>query len=590
MMKKIISIFICFILVFSCMTTAFASDDEGGYVPAYDKETPVVVLHGIGQNDTYILDENGNRKLDDDGGYVTGWPLEINVGALISTILPNFIYSIFTRKDNGLSDAMREGAYKLLYAIHKDNEGNYETDVEVPCYECPMSEMPVEVREHIYDMIPLRRCGQIIGEDNLFYFGYDSLGDIQATTDRLHKYITEVVLPQTGAKQVNICPISLGGTVAVNYIDKYPEDHSLINKMVYVVPAIDGSDIVGDVLTGNLSIYDDDTLYNKLLVTLMGDNFTTYLLNMALRVLPSNVLRQALLGLCEGAVEAAIRNTTQLWALCPTKYYPEAREKWLSDDEHTVIREKVDAFMQARADFAENTATIIEMGGRVYDIVCYGLELFPLSADYRTTNSDGIIQSASTSMGATFASLGATLGDDYVAAGTYCSNPAHNHLSPDGVVDPTTGLLPCTTWYFEGQSHEGLANNDVVLNLATELMTDDNMIDVYSNPVAYPQFNGARSMKNINRDITLWNKADKSTLTDEQKAEIENAITAINELKSETIIDSEKWLAAEKRLSDALIASGAKESDEVGFFNKLLTTIFKGMNETLNKVAVKIGL
>ncbi len=466
----------------------------------------------------------------------------------------------------------------------------YESDVEVPCYDCPMSEMPEEVSDRIYNMIPLRRCGEIIGEDKLFYFGYDSLGDIQATTDRLHKYITEVVLPQTGASQVNICPISLGGTVAVNYIDKYPEDHSLINKIVYVVPAIDGSDIVDDVLTGNLSIYDDDTLYRQLLVTLMGDNFTTYLLNMVLCVLPSTVLRQALLGLCEGAVEVAIRNTTQLWALCPTKYYHEAREKWLSDDEHAVIREKVDAFMQARADLPENTASIIEKGGRVYDIVCYGLELFPLTADYKTTNSDGIIQSASTSMGATFAPLGSTLGEDYVAAGTYCNNPAHNHLSPDGVVDPTTGLLPCTTWYFDGQSHEDLANNDVVLSLETELMTDDNMIDVYSNPVTYPQFNGARSVRNINRDIDLWNKADKSAFTAEQKAEIEAAIAVINELKKETVIDSAKWLEAQNRLSDALVASGAKESSEPGFFDEPLAMMFKGMNETLNKIAVKIGL
>lgn len=589
-MKKIISILLCLVLTFSCVTVAFATETDSVYKPAYDVETPVVVLHGIGQNNTYILDENGDRIPDKDGDYVTGWPLEIDISALILTILPNFIYSIFTRRDNGLSDAMREGAYEFLYAIHKDNQGNYESGIEVPCYECPMSEMPKEVREHIYDMIPLRRCGEIIGEDNLYYFGYDSLGDIQETTDKLHKYINDVVLPQTGASQVNICPISLGGTVAVNYIDKYPEDHQLIKKMVYVVPAIDGSDIVGDVLTGNLSIYDDDTLYNKLLVTLMGDNFTTYLLNMALRVLPSNVLRQALLGLCEGVVEAAVRNTTQLWALCPTEYYPEARNKWLSDDEHTVIREKVDAFMEARADFAENTFAIIENGGRVYDIVCYDLELFPLSADYKTTNSDGIIQSASTSMGATFAPLSSTLGENYVTAGTYCNDITHNHLSPDGMVDPTTGLLPCTTWYFKGQSHEDLANNDVVLMLATELMTDDNMTDVYSNPVAYPQFNGARSLKNVNRDIALWNKADKSAFTDEQIAEIEAAIASINELKNETVINKDKWAAAQQRLNNSLVASGAKESSEPGCFDKILTYIFKGMNESLNRVAVKIGL
>ena len=70
-------------------------------------------------------------------------------------------------------------------------------------------------------------------------------------------------------------------------------------------------------------------------------------------------------------------------------YYPEVREKWLSDSEHSVIRDKVDAFMQARADFAENTFSIINNGGKVYDIVCYDLELFPLSAGYNKTNSDG---------------------------------------------------------------------------------------------------------------------------------------------------------------------------------------------------------
>lgn len=583
-MKKTISIFLAFLMAFSCLGIFASAQEENTYTPDYDTETPVVVLHGIGQNNTYILDEDGNRKVDGSGDYITGWPLEINVGALVSRVLPNLFFSILTRGDNGLSKAMKEGAYELLYAIHKDNEGNYENDVEVPCYECPMSEMPSEVREHIYDMIPLRKCGQIIGEDNLFYFGYDSLGDIQATTDRLHKYINEVVLPQTGADKVNLCPISLGGTVAVNYIDKYTEDHDLIKKMVYVVPAVDGSDIVGDVLTGNLSIYDEDTLYEKLLVTLMGDTFTTYMLNVVLRILPTDVLIDALLGLCEGAVEAAIRNTTQIWALCPTEYYPEARAKWLADDEHAVIREKVDAFMKSRADFAENTASIAEKGGKSYDIVCYDLELFPLSADYKTTNSDGIIQSASTSMGATFADLGTTLGENYTAAGTHCNNPAHNHLSPDGMVDPTTGLLPCTTWFFKGQSHEGLAHNDVVLNLATELMTDDNMVDVYSNPVAYPQFNGARSTRNVNRDISLWESADKSLYSAEEIAAIDEAITVINGLKKETVIDTEKWNNAEKALNDALVSAGVKESSVPGNFEQLITCLFKQLNKTVNDI------
>ncbi len=580
-MKKAISLFLALVMLFSTAVVAYAGD-ENTYKADYDKKTPIVVIHGIGQNDTYILDEDGNRKLDDEGGYVTGWPLEINVGALISRILPNMFYSILTRRDNGLREAMKDGAYNLLYAIHKDNEGNYENDVEVPCYECPLSQVPQDVKRKIYGMIPLERGGQIIGEDKVYYFGYDSLGDIQATTDRLHKFITEIVLPQTGAEKVNLCPISLGGTIAVNYIDKYPQDHELIKKMVYVVPAIDGSDIVGDVLTGNLSIYDEDTLYEKLLVTLLGDTFTTYMLNIVLRILPNDVMIGALLGLCDGAVEAAIRNTTQLWALCPTKYYEQARETWLSDDDHALIRQQVDDFMKARADFEENSASIVEKGGKIYDIVCYNLELFPLSADYKTTNADGIIQASSTSMGATFAPLGTTLGEDYQAAGTYCNNPSHNHLSPDGIVDPTTGLYPCTTWYFDGQSHEGLAGNDVVLNLATELMIDDNMVDVYSNPEAYPQFNGARSVKKVNSYINLWRAADKSLYTQEEIDDIEAAIARVEELKKETVIDSQAWTDAVNSVNNALVAAGVKESDEPDNFEALLTKLFRLLNHAVN--------
>ena len=191
-------------------------------------------------------------------------------------------------------------------------------------------------------------------------------------------------------------------------------------------------------------------------------------------------------------------------------------------------------------------------------------------------------------MGATFAPLGTTLGDNYVAKGTYCSNPSHNHLSPDGMVDATTGLLPCTTWFFKGQSHEDLANNDVVLTLATELMTDDNMVDVYSNPVAYPQFNNARSIRLFNRNIELWNKTDKSAVSADKAAAIEKAIADINALKGETVIDREKWLEAEEALEAALISAGLKEDSSPSCFESILTGAFKGMNKTVNSIFSKM--
>lgn len=582
--KKIISLLLVFTMVLSLSTVAFASEEKAEYVPAYDTETPVVIVHGMSQNDTYLLDENGER-VPDENGYVTGWPLEIDVMALVKVALPKLLISIFTGKDAGLTEAMKKGAYEALYVLHKDNEGNYLADIEVPCPEKPMSELPQDLKDLYYYNIPVQQLGDIIGEENMYYFGYDSFGNVKDETEKLHHYIHNVVLPQTGASKISLCPISLGGTIATNYLEMYPEDYKLIKKMVFIAPALDGSDIIGDILTGNLSVfYDDNMLYEELLVTLLGDTYLAYLLNVVLRILPTDVLKSALAGLVEGVINSGIRTTTIMWALCPTDYYEEAKAKWLNGDEYKVIREEIDDYMNARANFEENLFTLMETGVPVYNIVSYNRELFPLCKDYKTTNADGIVHAASTSMGATFAPLGETLGSGYRAQGTYCNNPEHNHISPDGAVDPTTGLLPCTTWYFKGQPHELLGCNDVVLELAIQIITDDNMVDVYSNPDVFPQFNETRLTNMTNTYIAEWEQADKSGIDSEKIKAVDDAILKIKTLEEETIIDPEKWNIAVESLENALIDAGIIEDTEPGAIEKVLTFITKGINKLVNAI------
>lgn len=575
--KRIISLLLVLAMLLS--VTAFA---DNGYVADYDTDTPVVIVHGMSQNNTYMLDENGEWAKDENGDYITGWPLELDIMAFVKKILPSMLLSIITRNDIGLSQAMFDGVGDALYVLHKDNEGNYIKPVEVPCYEMPMSELPEAVKEEYYRFLPIQELGEIIGEDNVYYFGYDSIGDVMYETEKLHHYIHDVVLPESPNGKVKICPISLGGTIAVNYLETYPEDYELISKMVFVEPAIDGSDIIGDLLTGNLSVFfDDQTLYEELLVTLLGETPLAYTLNIVLRILPDDVLKSALAGLAEGLVEVALRRTTILWALCPDAYYEEARAKWLEDEELAAIAEDVDYFMNARANFEENLYALMDTGCEVSDVVCYDVPLFPLCKNYKTKNADRVIHAASTSMGATFADLGKTLGEDYAAAGTHCSNPEHNHLSPDGVVDATTGLLPCTTWYFKDQAHEMLPDNDVALRLAIRIMTDNNMKDVYSNP-AYPQFNYGRLSKIPREQIALWKAADKSGYTPEQISKVDGAVARVEALLEETIVDPGAWADAEKALAQALIEIDLVEDTSPGEFETFLTGVIRDLNRKVN--------
>ena len=578
--KRAISIF----LVLAMMLTVTASANNSGYVADYDTETPVIIVHGMSQNNTYLVDENG-EWVPDETGYVTGWPLEIDVMPLIKRALPNMLASIVTRHDIGLTEAMYEGTYNALSLIEKDNNGKYINNIVTPCYEMPMSELPEAVKEEYYNFLPIQELSEIIGEDDVYYFGYDSLGDVMHETEKLHHYIHDVVLPKSPNGQVKICPISLGGTIAINYLETYPEDYELIKKMVFVIPAIDGSDIIGDLFTGNLSVfYDDNTLYEDLLVTLLGDTYLAYLLNIVLRILPSDVLKSALGGLANGLVDIAALRSTMLWALCPTAYYKEAKAIWLDgNDDLKGIAEDVEYFMNARANFEENLFALRETGCEIFNVACYDVPLFPLCKNYRTKNADRVIHAASPAMGATFADLGTTLGDNYKAAGTYCSNPEHNHLSPDGVVDATTGLLPCTTWYFKAQAHEQLPQNDVALTLAIKAMADNNMHDVYSNP-AFPQFNEGRLTFNARDNIKAWEAADKSGISADKVAAVEAAVAKINALLGETIVDQAAWNAADAELEAALVAAGVIPDEAPTSIENAFTELLKKLNRTVNKI------
>ncbi len=583
-MKKTLCIILSVIMVMSsCIIMSSAAEEKTAYVPDYDTETPVIIVHGMSQNNTYLLDENGEWAKDDDGSYMTGWPFKIDIGAIVKTALLPLLGAIVFRRDMGLGDALYKAAHEALWIVEKDLEGNYVNDIEVPCYECPMSELSPEVKEEYYKFLPIQELGEIIGEDNVYYFGYDSIGDVTSITEHLNYYIHNVVLPQTGAKQIKICPISLGGTIAVNYLENYPEDYKLIKKMVFIEPAIDGSNIIGDLLTDNLSVYNNEDLYENLLVAVLGETPLAYLINIVLRILPEDVLKNALRRLVEGVIDIAARQTTILWALCPTAYYEQARAKWLLGDEYATVRTKVDNFMKARDNYEENLFALMETGTEVADVVCYDVPLFPLCKDYKTTNADRVIHAASTSMGVTFADLGTTLGEGYKAKGTYCSNPEHNHLSPDGVVDATTGLIPCTTWFFKGQAHELLPYNDVALKLSIRVMVDNNMKDVYSNP-AYPQFNNGRLTRDNNANIAAWQAADKSSFTAEEIAAVEAAIADVRALENETIVDVEAWATAEENLENAIAATGVIEDPDPTVIDNILLGALKGVNKGINSI------
>ncbi len=589
--KRIAALLLCAALIFStgisaasyggARREAVSASDEAGLVealtqsgekaePAKTKKpgtltecggacehSPTVVIHGIGQSKTYLY-EDGEIAVDEDGKMITGWPIYANTKYIVKNLLLPLVKMLVTQRDDGFVESFRKTLEGTLYVNAFDSNGKNIYDVRVKKYPYSVAKCSDEEKSEIYGNVPLETLTKTAGEDHLYYFAYNSFGNNGEITDELYDFIAKVKR-ETGHDKINIAAISLGGTIANSLFDRYPDLYASLDRVVYIVPALDGSNIVGDIYIGKLST-SDEMLYKKLLPKLVG-GAEGYLLNAVIRLIPKQILLDTLDATVDGLTNVILRNCTTMWSLVPEAYYDEAVARVLPGKENAEMRRQVEIYHRAQVNRFKNIEKMREAGVEVFDIVDYDYQLYCLVPSYDKSNADGIIHAESTSMGAKFANIGDTLGEDYVQQGTRCKNDAHNHISPDGVVDASVGLLPDHTFYFKGQDHEKTGSNDVIMKLATELLINHEFKDVYSMPDRFPQFNiGRNTKKLINDYMKPAQEIDRSTLSPEDAAELDAALEECNAMLENTVVDPAATEHAQKRLENILIKIGEREA------------------------------
>jgi hypothetical protein len=235
------------------------------------------------------------------------------------------------------------------------------------------------------------------------------------------------------------------------------------------------------------------------------------------------------------------------------------------------IKAQTDKYYQAQLHRFDNIQTLLDKGVPVLCVAQYDYPLIDVGETWDSQNADFIIQLDSTSLGAHAANVGETLPEDYVQQNTYCDDPTHNHISPDRVVDASTGLLPDTTFYFDGQAHEKTARNDAIIALATRLLAYDDIKNVYSTP-DFPQFNGARDPRGLkNTWIPTAKAVDASTLSEADAAELAAAIEEAEAFVNSTACYAGEQKEVEDRIISILTKIGAytpKEPEEESTFFK----------------------
>lgn len=594
---RIIAAILCVCLVVPAVLSVGAAeptgyntvaDENGCYTNCKGncEHAPSIIIHGIGQSTTYLADENGSPVYDSKGDMITGWPLYIDADYAIKELIFPLILSLFCQKDMGLSEKAKKVVPELFKWITFDENGDSVYNIVVKNYPYSVARCSEEEKKEIYDHVPLQVYSQAAGEDHLYYFAYNSFGNNMDICAELHAFI-EQVKTETGHDKVNIVPISLGGTIMNGLLEYYPDTYKDLNRVLYIVPALDGSALVGDLFKGKFNT-DPKAIYGYLIPSLTGDKVTGNLINIALRIFPYDVIKGLLDAIVESLIGDVLVNCTTMWSLVPQADFEEARDKWHYNPLDCKICEEIELYHRAQCNSLKNIQKLVDNGVEVFNIVDYSSPMYCLVPSWNEYNSDGIIHLSSTSMGMDSCLIGQKYPNSYVQknvnklGGSNCSDPTHNHISPDREIDASTALLPDHSFYFYKQNHESTGSNDVIMLLATALLKDNSIKDVYSDS-SFPQFNVGRDGRKIKNLLNDAKKVDQSALTAEQAAILNKAIAQAEAYLADTVVVEGKEAEIKAQLENALVAVGYREPPEdKTAYNKLGDALEK-LNDLLNK-------
>ncbi len=554
-MKKAIALMLTAVMLCAYFSVVAAALPANGY-------TPSIFIPGLFQCETKVYDENGKIATDSMGNplaepFFLPNTIDIVGAALTDALIPISKLLINQEdKDQMAANALAELLGESLMGANKcDENGKFINDVRATKYESSFADLSKADQETILEHFPLDYYIDNYGGESLYFFSYASLGNMQDTALELYEYI-QFVKNQTHSEKVNIIPVSQGGSI-MNALMQLYKDMDLaieddVDRIVYVVPAIDGSLIIGEAYEYGF-LDDAYELYGEMFPALLGeDDITGYLINVVLRIMPNADLNTILDIVVDRLVDDYMKYSTLMWGLCPSGNYPGARAKYLTDESSKEIVKQTDWYYNAQLNAHSYILEAKEKGVEIFNIAEYNFALFHLVDSYDDVNADGIIQLDSTSMGAYSVNVDTPLPVDYEPVKTYCNDPAHNHIDDARIVDAGAGILPDHTFYFDGQPHEKTASNDVIMKLVSELLVDDSFVDVYSYPDKFPQFNGYRLTKSLMEDIEEMKAYDMSHIKDKAIVdEMNGAIAQAEAMLDNTIIDESETEAAEYRFYEA---------------------------------------
>lgn len=473
-MKKFISILLALIMALSLTGAAFAREDI----------TPVVVVRGMGEY-VYLQNEDGSKTQ-------VFAPDSKSILEAVAQFAPGLAKSILTNDYSDLGPYVTK-LKELFIPMSCNDDGTPKYNLTVDYTPESVGNYPEKLNNtQCSEWGIAKAVSDAVGTDNTYFFTYLWNRSPLRIADDLNSYI-ENVKAETGAKKVSLIACSMGGTITMSYLQKYGSDS--VKNVVLASTAFLGTEIVGRLFVKDLDI----SLYDAL--DYFGAFFGPDFAESAMQIIKKGLMQASI----SGSVDKFLDNLTAnlldiaysdifldtfvtmpgIWCLVPESYYEDAKHALFPDgNEPSFIATYVDYYMNNVQSHAADIINEAEDNGvNVYitaSYTCPGIPVYNGNESY----TDNLIDLKYASGCATVADYGKKVVpvDD-----TLKNCTAHDHISPDKIVDASTCILPDQTWFIKNIGHMGYEYGKDSCGLLVYLLTSEEKVSVYSND-KYPQF------------------------------------------------------------------------------------------------------
>lgn len=493
-LTKLLSVVLAVLVLFP-FSFAFAANNE----IKIEKNVPQVNVLGLFGTTVYESTENVKSNVR--------WP--ISDGRFLDLVKGEkntLIEALLTLNGDSLSDNLIPKLKTLFEPYALDSSGELQNKTGIS-FEWPSKEE--------------------IKKDSCLDFYYDWRLDPFATADELERFI-DYVLEATGCEKVALSAHSCGGVITNAYLSKY--GCKKLQSIFLVSSAGQGATFLGELMSGNFTLKGDSIA--SFLKYLFADSDYENLKAVAFSILNKTGIADGFLNLSDSAFSKAYDSLLNefliplfgtwptIWAMVPDEYIASAKDyvfgRIFNNDgnDYSKLIEKIEKYStdvrQKRDEIFIDANNKCNLG--IFS--CYGYSAIPVSSSWYAM-TDGVVDTKYTSFGATTATYGKTLKDEYLAF----RDPSQ--ISPDKTVDASTCLFPKQTWFVKNYRHKQF-HDDLYALMDTVLYSKEQVtVETYSK---YPQFLRFDNISGIIPD------SRQTTPTEERRESILDAIAEFFEL------------------------------------------------------------